>query len=66
MDSVLAARCNWLSARRVQSQQLFVEAVRATEKSLEAMLAVQRVHGNNEVQQGTLRLLRGWGWELGL
>ena len=51
-----------MSARRVQSQQLFVEALQATEKPLEAMLAVQRVHGNNEVQQGTLRL---WGWGLG-
>lgn len=49
----------------MQSQQLFVEAVQATEKPLEAMLAVQRVHGNNEVQQGTLRLWVGWGWELG-
>ena len=45
----------------MQSQQLFVEAVRATEKPLEAMLAVQRVHGNNEVQQGTLRLWVGVG-----
>jgi len=42
-----------------------VEAVRATEKPLEAMLAVQRVHGNNEVQQGTLRRLEGLGVGLG-
>ena len=46
----------------MQSQQLFVEALQATEKPLEAMLAVQRVHGNNEVQQGTLRLWVGWSW----
>ena len=45
----------------MQSQQLFVEALQATEKPLEAMLAVQRVHGNNEVQQGTLRRLEGLG-----
>lgn len=52
----------------MQSQQLFVEALQATEKPLEAMLAVQRVHGNNEVQQGTLRRLEGLGlgWGLGV